>query len=187
MLAASPADARDLLAEMLARPVQADGEIVAGQAKCGCNLSAVLAFKIDALEQFPILAGQGGQQALEALAQDFSVIGAGRLRQLQLELLQSALVRRVAAIEIDHGMAENAIKPGNGVFPGGRLIRRSKRLRQALLHDILRQMRISDTAADKCREGVQIGEQGLFQSADSQSKRNTPLFTRREIGCVAAP
>ena len=136
------------LTKMLAGPVQPHGQIVAGDAKRGSNEAGVFAIEINALEQFAIGIRQCWKQPLETLAKDFFVFRTGRLGKLAFEFLHRLIVGGIPAVEVDDGMSENSVEPCDGILGGIWLLCGSERFDETVLHQILRQMRIADSAAD---------------------------------------
>ena len=158
-------------AEMLSCTVQPDGEIVSRQAKILRSPLGILAIEIDTLDQFAEVFRNGWQQSIEALAKNLFIVRIGRFRQFTLELFQCSLSRCIATVEINDGIPQNPVKPCDGVFFAGRLIRRFERFHQTLLHQILCQMRISDTIAGEGGEGVKILDQGFFKPIHAASMK----------------
>lgn len=150
---------------MASGSVQPDGEVVFRQSEIRRGLGDILAIEIDALEQITVVFRNGWKQALETLAENFFIVRIGRLGQFAPELLQRVFSHCIAAVEIDDRMAQNPVKPSDGVFIIGRLIRRLQRFHETLLDHVLRQMRITDAAAGEGGEDVQILDQGFFESA----------------------
>lgn len=176
---------------MLSRTVQPDGEIVSCQTKILRSPRGILAIEIDALDQFAVVFRNSWQQSLEALAKNLLIIRIGRFRQFTLELFKCSLSRCIATVEINDGIPQYPVKPCDGVFITGRLIRRLERFHQTLLHQILRQMRISDTIAGEGGEGVKVLDQGFFEpthaaSLKCQMRRVKPRqFHEMKIMCNA--
>jgi hypothetical protein len=177
VFAACPAIAGEFVAEVFARPVKPDGEVVAGQAEIERNLSGILAIEINALEQLAVGGGHGGQQAPEAFAEQTLIGRGGRCGQLHPEPLKRAVPCRVATIQIDDGMAQNPVKPGQGIFLVGGLFRSSQRLCQTFLNHVFRQIRVPDTVAGKCHKGLQVLDQrflNTLHAAEPKQSQATP-------------
>jgi hypothetical protein len=153
----SPAIFGKRLTKVFASPVQTHREIIAGQAKRGRNLGGVLAIEVDALKQVSILVWQRWQKSLETLANYIFVFRSGRLGKFAFEFFQCLFAGCIPAVEIDDGIPENPIEPRDGILRGRWLIWGSERFDETVLHQILRQMRIADSAADKGGELVQVG------------------------------
>lgn len=151
-------------AEMLSRAVQLNGEVISRQAKFLRSSRGILAIKIDALEQFTVVLRNGWQQALEALTKNLFSVRIGRFEQFILKLLKSSISHCVATVKIDDGMSQNPVKPSDGILVSGRLIRRFERLHKTFLNHVLRQMRITDAATGEGGEGVEILDQGIFET-----------------------
>lgn len=154
VLAACPAIAGDLIAEMFARAMQSDGEIVPGQTQICRDLANIPAIQINELKQLAVLLRHIGKQPTKTLAKQSFLPGVGHIRQFPLKPLQPSLAGVLATIEINDRAAQNPVKPRYRVFSPGWRSSRSQRFNQTFLHHVFRQLGISDALARERHEDV---------------------------------
>ena len=164
MSAAGPAVLRESLAQVFARAMQPDGEVVLCETEFGSHFRKLLALKINLLKQVPILPGNHGQQTFETLAKNTFVLVARRFGKLLLKAFKSARASALPAVNIDNRTAKNTIEPsGGGLFAFGLAVG-SQCLNEAFLHNVLGKVRISQAIAGKRNKDLQVSEQRIFNS-----------------------
>ena len=90
-------------------------------------------------------------------------------------------------------MPKYPVKPRDGIFITGRLVRRFERFYQTLLYYVFREMRIADAIAGEGREDVQILDQGFFETAHAASlerhmrPRKAATNTKSKLACNVFP
>lgn len=164
MSAASRAVLRESLAQVFARAMQPDGEIVLCETEFGSHFRKLLALKINLLKQVPILLGNHGQQTFETLTENTFVLVARRFGKLLLKAFKSASASALPTVNIDNGAAKDAIEPGGrGFLTFGSAVG-GECLNEAFLHNVLGEVRISQAIAGKGNKDLQISEQRIFNS-----------------------
>ena len=146
----------------MAGAVQSDGQIVRREAERGRGLLGRCAIEVNALQHVSILLRQAGQEPLHALAQDSFRSGIGLFGKFGLQSLKRTVADITPPIQVDDGAAQNAVEPRDDIFISSGLAVGAQGFQQALLHDILGQMRVADPLSGESHEGLQIFQQRFF-------------------------
>ena len=167
MSAASGAVLGESLAQVFARAMQPDGEVVLCKTKRGSDFRRLFALKINLLKQVPILLGNHGQQTFETLTENTFVLVGRRFGKLLFKTLEGTGASALPAVNINNGTAKNAIEPGGGGLFAFGLTVCGQCLNEAFLYNILGKVRISQAIAGKRNKDLQISEQRSFNSRHS--------------------
>jgi hypothetical protein len=138
--------------------MEANGGIAGGDSGLGCEGFKALACEVDAAENLAVGGLDGGQDLMDATADD--LLGLRIRRSFGCEvvcpLLESAVFGGTVAIVVDDGVAKDAIEPGDGrlfaaqdvgVFDGANV---------GALDDIFRDGRGVDSALYEMEEVISL-------------------------------
>lgn len=161
VFAAGPAVLGKGIAQMAARAVQADGEIVPGESQFARHHRGFLGLEVDLLEHLTILRREGGQEPPEASAQIPDLSRARFFGQFSFEQFQGPGTCVASTIEIDDRPAQDAIKPWHGSFLVGGLAIRFQGFDQTFLDEVFGQVRIANSFAGKGDERLQVPQNDI--------------------------
>lgn len=164
VLAARPAVRRENFPQVLAGSMEADVQVVAGQAELCGDVVWILSFQVDSQEQVSILLRNRRKEAMEALAEKTPVVGTRLFGELLGKAFKRPPAGIVAPIEVDDGMTQNPVEPTYRVFFRFRFARRRERFDERILDEVLREALVTNAAAGKSDEELQVSQNRLFDA-----------------------
>ena len=159
---------RKSFAKVFASAMQPYGQIVPCNAKRRGDFIGLLAFEIDLLEEIAVLLGDQRHEAFEALAENALILKVRRFRQFLLEAFEGASPRILASINVNNGPAKNAVEPCCGGLIAFRLAVCPERLHEAVLHNVLGEVWVVETAASEGCKNLKVFQQRIFKTSHAQ-------------------